>query len=478
MNVAAHPHDRLHSVPRDHSQLDAWFWFGLGSLLYVGLSLVRLFTWRGTVLDLGWYSQSLWLLGHGRFLTPSPVVGGPPLAQAESFILIPLSWIYRVSGQPGILVAQSIALASAVIPLGLIIEWRGLPRYWISLLSLIYLTYPPIIGSAVFDFHPDIFAVPIFFWALWGLLGGHWRTYASMLFLAPLVKNYSAAITIVMALPLLYRKQWRWAVVTAAWGGLILFLDLHVVGHLFSKSLTDWSGYYGYLGASPSQALLSLFLHPGLLIRTLFRSAGWRYYIILLWPLGLIFPLYGLKTGVLWPALADMSLNVLSLTHHVHLSNPYNYSSDFAVAFLFVAALQAIPRTRHTQIHFALASFLILSSVSVEFMTMHAALWPANPPMAGFRAAAAQLPPSAPLYGQSITMARFPDRDGYYLLGASPPVRPPVGTYMILTTWYNPNGITLQADRQLIHAALRNPAWETVVHKDHIWLFDYVGHRH
>lgn len=453
---------------------DAWVWFMIGSLLYSGLALIRLSTWRATVYDLGWYSQALWLIGHGHYLAPASMTGGPPLAQAESFILIPLSWIYRFSGQPGILVTQSLALASSVLPLGLMVQSRGLPRYWISLLALVYLTYPPILGSAVFDFHPDTFAVPIFFWALWAMQGGHWRTYAFMMLLAPLVKNYAAAITIVMALVPLYKKEWRWAIATTAWGSLVLFLDLHVVGHLFGKHLADWSGYYGYLGTTPSQALIALVRHPGVLFRQLFRPSHWPYYIVLLWPLGLVLPFYGLWTGTLWPALADITLNMLSLTpHHVYLSNPYNYSSDFAVAFLMVSTMQALPKRPHPRLHLALVGFLVFSSVFVGASAMHARLWPGHPPVAGFTAAAAHVPRNAPLYGEDITLARFPNRLRYYPVGKLAPQHPAAGAYLLLTTWRNVNGLTPAQIHRLLMSAQRNPAWHTVVHEDHVWLFEY-----
>ena len=275
-----------------------------------------------------------------------------------------------------------------------------------------------------------------------------------MVFLAPLVKNYAAAITIVMALVPLYHKEWRWALATAVWGGLVLFLDLHVVGHLFGQHLADWSSYYGYLGSTPSQALMALVQHPRVLFHQLFWSSHWPYYIVLLWPLGLVLPFYGLWTGTLWPALADITLNMLSLTpHHTYLSNPYNYSSDFAVAFLIVSAMQALPKRPRPRLHVALVSFLVFSSVLVEGSAMHSRLWPADPPVAGFTAEASHVPPRAPLYGEDITLARFPNRWRYYSVGKSVPQHPTAGTYLLLTTWRNVNGLTRAQIHHLLTSA-------------------------
>lgn len=113
--------DRLepHTKTSEASGYPYWGWIIaiLGLMLYAALAVTRLETWRALTNDMGWYSQALWTISHGHWTAPATLAGRSPIGQAESYALYPLAGIYRLAGQPGILVVQAAALASGVLPL-------------------------------------------------------------------------------------------------------------------------------------------------------------------------------------------------------------------------------------------------------------------------------------------------------------------------------------------------------------------------
>ena len=167
----------------------AWVVASAGFLLFAALAIVRFETWRALTFDLGWYSQALWTIGHGHLTAPSSLIGVPPISQAESYVLYPLSLLYGVAGAPGILTLQAACLASGILPLARFVSRRGVPSYLGVFLAVSYLCYPAIAGTNLFDFHPDVIVVPLFFWALLAMVEKRWGLYITMMALAPLVKT-------------------------------------------------------------------------------------------------------------------------------------------------------------------------------------------------------------------------------------------------------------------------------------------------
>ncbi len=444
---------------------------GGGFMLFAVLAIVRFTTWRALTFDLGWYSQALWIIGHGHLTARASLIGVVPLAQAESYVLYPLALLYRVAGVPGILTLQAACLASGVLPLSRFVARRGVPSYLGVFLAVAYLGYPATAGTNLFDFHPDVLVVPIFFWALQAIEEQRWGLYIAMAALAPLVKNDLAAVTIVMALPLLYKRQWGLAALTAGWGGLILVLDLHVVGPHFTRTITDW-GEYSYLGGSPHQALLTLFTHPLLIWAKVTRPRGLQYLAVLLIPL-LVWPvLRGLGSGVVWPAFSLMGLNLLSVDASSRV-DPYFYFTVAAVPFLFWAVAEWLPKRVSPRL--ATAVFVLVTGLSVTTgVTVRKAFyWPAHPPVAALNLAAAKIPPTAALYGTNVTLPPLVNRTQAYEVSAPQNLAKPLPhAWLLLTTWNAPWQIN---EGSLVHYALTDPVWTVRFHQGNVWLFQAKG---
>ena len=463
--------DRLepHTKTSEASGYPYWGWIIaiLGLTLYAALAVTRLETWRALTNDMGWYSQALWTISHGHWTAPATLAGRSPIGQAESYALYPLAGIYRLAGQPGILVVQAAALASGVLPLTRLVQRRGVPAYLGVFLVVAYLCYPAVVGTDLFDFHPDVLVVPLFFWALQALEEKRWPLYLTMMGLAPLVKNELAAVTIVMAIPLVYRRYWGWAALTAGWATAILILDFHVVGPYFEHYIADW-GQYGYLGSTPHQALTTVLTHPVLVWRQLTRARALEYLAVLLIPL-LVWPVVtGVATGAVWPGLAVLGINILS--NHSERIDPYGYFSVAAAPFLFWTAAQWLPK--HVSPRVATATFALVTTLSVAtgVVARKAFYWPANPPIVALDRAAKIIPATAPLYGSQTTLPLLVNRT---LAFRATPIRvlvkPVPGAWLLLSTWDAP---WQQPEGKLVRYALTHAPWTLRFHQGSVWLFE------
>lgn len=115
------------------------------------LSIWRLYSWHATTMDMRWYSQALWLIGHGYWKAFDTIVGYPALADSMSYVLYPVGLLYRIFGQVGILILQTLSMGSGLRAIGYCSK-----RYQMTLPNRIgwmalYAVYPAVIGPGLFD---------------------------------------------------------------------------------------------------------------------------------------------------------------------------------------------------------------------------------------------------------------------------------------------------------------------------------------
>lgn len=115
------------------------------------LSIWRLDSWHATTMDVGWYSQALWLVGHRHWKAFDTIVGYPALADSMSYVLYPLGLVYRIVGQVGLLILQTLSMGSSLLAIGSYPK-----RYHMTLPNRIrwmalYAVYPAVLGPELVD---------------------------------------------------------------------------------------------------------------------------------------------------------------------------------------------------------------------------------------------------------------------------------------------------------------------------------------
>jgi uncharacterized membrane protein len=145
---------------------------GLSTLVLFFFSSLRHALFQSGAGDLGIFDQGVYLISQG--VSPNSSLINYKfdihiLADHAAFILYPLSIFYKIYPDiHWILLIQSIALSSGAVPAFKLAIQKGLSNNHGYLIALIYVLSPLIFNANLFDFHPDVIAIPFFLWAvLW-----------------------------------------------------------------------------------------------------------------------------------------------------------------------------------------------------------------------------------------------------------------------------------------------------------------------
>lgn len=445
------------------------------SLTAAIVSLWRLDSWHATGMDMAWYSQALWLIGQGHWKAYDTMVGFPALADSASYVLYPIGLLYRVIGQPGILVLQILALGSGYF--GLFYYFNkynfDLPNRigWI----LLYAFYPAVVGPALFDWHPDVVMIPAFFLAIWAYETRHIRLFLLGILLAAATKDVGAAVAGIFGVELLLRREKIYGGSALAIGLGVVLLDLLVVlPGIYPHGIAVWQATYGWLGSSPGKALANLLAHPTIFLQAWTRQNVIDAWVVLLMGFGFLLPFWGARYmpyGL--PVLAVFAFNGLSgFDPQIYAWHQYWIP---AVPFLFAASMTVWPKfPLSTKWLFPsiLAGMLLLlfSLASGQLVTFY------QPHPSVLNHISHKIPPEAPVLGMNKSMALLANRPSIQLIDGQKIKSSVVGTYAFMDL--NDMSQELVSSSLLRHwfqYLRRSSQWKLVTHHDNIWLFVKIG---
>lgn len=342
-----------------------------------GYSIARHNAFNSKAYDLGLHAQVWWNTGHGRLFAGSVEVDNY-LGDHVSPIILPLAPLYRLWPDARLLLLlQASALAIGAWPLALLARRRLLP-HWPQgahlaalLLALIYLTYPALGFVNRFEFHEEVFAVPLLLLAFWALEARRLGVMSLALALALLTKEDVGLTVAAFGLWAWWRGRaapatlsgsgvhpaparnageesprpprdrrlqavgLAWAAIGATWSLLALF----VVIPAFRGAESDTLARYAWLGSGPADILANLLDNPG-------RVAGqvvgeprriWMLVKFLL-PVGFL-PL--LSPAIL---LALPSLAVNWLAGNLYQASIYFHYAALMIPLIFAAAVYGMER--------------------------------------------------------------------------------------------------------------------------------------
>jgi len=273
---------------------------GVGAFLFwIALLRHRAFETHGY--DLGIFTNAMWNLTHGYGYV-SAVKGGINLfADHQSptlWLLAPLFWL--VPRPETLLFAQAFGLAAGGPALYYLTRTRFFPGHWApAALPWIYWAYLPMRNANAFDFHPEVFMLPLFLWA-----------FAAFVSPRPLVK----ALGVVALVAALGAKESApvvavgigiaWALTGARWQGVALaaagvalfFFDVKVVPRMFGDDY-GYLNLYGRFGGGIGDVLLAPFTQPGYFFSQLINAERLNFLFWTLAPLGFL-PLFDWRAAL------------------------------------------------------------------------------------------------------------------------------------------------------------------------------------
>jgi uncharacterized membrane protein len=326
--------------------------------------------------DMGQLEQAVWKIrhGHGGFST---VTGVHILGDHARFIVFPLAFLWPSS--PGFLLAlQAVALGSGAIPVYLLARRLATPGIGLLLAGL-YCAYPALQYVALYDFHPEVLATPLLLWAFWATDTRRWTVYWPCVGVALLCREDVAVAVVLLGVTLWLTGERRVGWITVAVGVAAVGVDLGVMKVMNDTTASNF-GRYRWIGATPTEALANVFLHPARTFREPFPKAA------IVMGAGYLGPLpFVVAAG--WRRLVapGVVLLLFLLSSLPTQRSIYFHYGFLVVPFLFPAAAHGMPRLLRwapwwrraafgSLVCFA-AAWVLVFSVFTDVMVAPAGVW-------------------------------------------------------------------------------------------------------
>lgn len=307
------------------------------------ISSVRHAIFHSTGFDLGIYDQVVYLISQGQ-VPISSFLGYHHLGNHGAWAVYPLALFYKIwPSVYWLLFIQSFSLVIAVLPLWNLAKLTGLDEKVSLGVIISYLLYPIVFNVNLFDFHPEVMALPVIFFVLllaekkvigWFTLGVIWILGC---------KAVLSLLIIGLGLWLLiFEKRAKFGLIALILGSSWFIIVTQGIIPAFSGEEVAAVGRYSYLGDSVISIATNIFLLPHLVLGKIFSFDTFRYLFLLILPViwGLIpFDKITAKSQIWYtlttftPITIILFLNILSDVNFQRSLN-YQYSLPFVPFFL------------------------------------------------------------------------------------------------------------------------------------------------
>ena len=344
---------------------------GISTLVLFFFSSLRHSLFYSGAGDIGIFDQGVYLISQGVAPNSSLInykVDIHILADHAAFILYPLSIFYKI--YPDIhwlLLIQAIALSSGVVPAFKLTVQKGLSNNQGYLIALIYVLSPLIFNANLFDFHPDVIAIPLFLWAVLWSRADKLFNFCIAIVIILSCKAVFALTVISLGIWLILFENRRLMGVISISVGIIWFviatqIIIPAIGGEVASTVRH-IGRYASLGSSYSEILLNIFFKPNLILSKFFSIDSLIYLLLLFAPFILF-----LKNADLCPLIITLPTIIMSILsddpQQRYLANQYSLPILPFLILIAISSLELISKKRwHLQfiIFWAVLAFIVMS---------------------------------------------------------------------------------------------------------------------
>ena len=262
--------------------------------------------------DLAIFDNAVYLISQGE----KPFVffrGLHILGDHAAWIIYPLALLYKI--YPDIhwlFFIQALSLSLGALPLWHLSRATGLSLSQSNTVALVYLLYPAIFNVNLFDFHPEVIAVPAIFGAILAVKLERIWWFVSAIILILSCKAVLALSAIAMGLWLLlsFKSKYKYGIIAIVLGCVWFAIATQLIIPAFSGAEAAAVDRYGYLGDSVLDIAKNLLIKPNLVLGKIFLVSTLGYLLLLALPV-----CWGLSVQHLMPivgALPILLINILS----------------------------------------------------------------------------------------------------------------------------------------------------------------------
>ena len=292
--------------------------------------------------DLGFHSQYVWLLSHGKSF--SSILGLPVFGHNATFgyiLFVPFAWLG--AGPQFLDFAQTVAVGLGAWPVFLLAQRRVDSRWMCATLAGAYLLHPVVIGNVWETFHPEAMAMAPLMGAVLAAEQGKWRRFAGFVLFALLWKTDVALFVMMLGIRIGRRHDRRKGVATFAAGAVWFTVCVSLLIPHYSGGGTVFGPLYGDLGDTPFEVARTGLSHPTQVSDRVVDNRPHQYFRDLLVPYGFV-PLAAPATLAL--GAPQFAINLLALPKFTRdpFDNPHYQA--LPVVALTLALLDGVGRIR------------------------------------------------------------------------------------------------------------------------------------
>ncbi|TAG90313.1 MAG: DUF2079 domain-containing protein [Oscillatoriales cyanobacterium] len=324
----------------------------IAATIFFACSSLRHALFQSTAFDLGIFDQAIYLLSQNQ--TPfSSLMGIHILGDHAAVIYYPLALLYKIYPDVHwLLLVQAVALSLGAWPSWSLARLAGLNQEESRAIALIYLLYPVVFNINLFDFHPEVIALPAL---LAAILAARLNKLVWFCTAILLVLSCKAVLSITVAAIGLWLfvcdKKQRFGAIALLLGVAWFLIASQKIIPYFSGSEVAGVGRYSYLGKSVLEIIINLILKPQLVLGKILSFDTFKYLFVLTLPVIWLLLPFSRKSNLkyltsLIPAIPTLIINILS-DLPFQRSLAYQYSVPI-VPFLILAIIakeQAIKNT-------------------------------------------------------------------------------------------------------------------------------------
>lgn len=444
----------------------------LSSLIFFGCSSLRHLLFQSTALDLGYFDQAVYLISQG--ITPIVSFWGYHFMGGHAdWILYLVAGFYKIYPSVYWLFAiQAISLSVGVLPTWHLARQAGLNPSQAQTIALVYLLYPLLFNLNLFDFHPEVIALPLILTSVWAARSDRvgWFTVCIILIL-----GCRDALSLTVAA----MGFWLWVFEKKRTCGAIAFLlgsgwfvvVTQVVIPYFRPGGVESVARYGYLGGSLLEVIQNLFLKPWLLLGKIFSIETLFYLFLLLSPIA-----WGISLQHLTPLIAALPTLIINILSELELQRDllHQYSLP-ALPFLLLSVISAMAanktwiKNRRVLALWSLVAFLSLAKYGffAEKYLDRLDTWQAT------REAIAQVTTKGAVLTTSYIAPHLTHRPALeYTKLIAPPTQVDSFNYVLLNLRHPGWASSPELANQVLQLAQSSPQFRLKYQRDRVYLFE------
>ena len=288
--------------------------------LMIGVTTIVLFTassarhalFQSTAFDLAIFDQAIYLISQNQ--TPfSSLMAINIWGDHAAFIFYPLALLYKIYPDVHwLLLVQAVSLALGAWPSWSLARQAGLNNSISWAIACIYLLYPLVFNVNLFDFHPEVIALPALLAAILAARLNKTLWFCAAIVLVLSCKAVLSLTVAAMGLWLLcFDKKRNCGFIALFLGaGWFLVVTQAVIPYFNQGREHAAIGRYQYLGNSVFEIGINLIVKPNLVLDRVFSLDTFEYLALLLLPV--IWWLSPRHLSSLISAVPMLAMNILS----------------------------------------------------------------------------------------------------------------------------------------------------------------------